>query len=425
MKTLKPINNMVITEDTRFEPGVYVLPDGITIAANDITLDGNGAHLMGLDHQGTGLRVKGLAHITIKNLQISGYQFGIRAEDCRNLTIKQCRLFDNGVLSSISQRDNFWIPLDTNNGCAILLAGVHDGQVTNNDLQHQAIGLCAYSCRSLAVVGNNVSHNGKFGFYLFDTADSRFTHNLADHCSIPFTTSEKALHQTIGGAGFGLVNNSSNNQFVENSAQHCTTGFLLEGQSPDGEPLSCSQNRFEQNKVENCSANGFSDIGNHANLYENNQVSHCSYGFLIKYCKEEKFMKNTIVGNHRAGIGAENSIHCEAVGNTFQDNRIGVHLWQAPESGNQAQYPDNETSKFWQMESNTIHRNGTGIRIAIGQDPGWLTAKSESQRPKPHDHEILRNVISDNRLGIQTVDAERTVVKDNHFELNLIGDIKS
>ena len=36
-----------------------------------------------------------------------------------------------------------------------------------------------------------------------------------------------------------------------------------------------------------------------------------------------------------------------------------------------------------------------------------------------------KNVISDNRIGIQTQEAERTVIKDNQFELNLLGDIKS
>jgi hypothetical protein len=44
---------------------------------------------------------------------------------------------------------------------------------------------------------------------------------------------------------------------------------------------------------------------------------------------------------------------------------------------------------------------------------------------RPHDHEIRRNDNSGNRIGIQTLHCNRTVIQDNSFSLNLAGDIKS
>ncbi len=54
MKTVQPTSDMILTEDTRFEPGIYILEEGITLAADGITLDGAGAHLIGVNHQGVG-----------------------------------------------------------------------------------------------------------------------------------------------------------------------------------------------------------------------------------------------------------------------------------------------------------------------------------------------------------------------------------
>ena len=73
MKTIQPTPGMTITENTRFEPGVYILEEGITLAADGITLDGAGALLIGVNHQGVGVRMEGVRDITIRNLQISGF----------------------------------------------------------------------------------------------------------------------------------------------------------------------------------------------------------------------------------------------------------------------------------------------------------------------------------------------------------------
>lgn len=57
MKNEIPVDGMVITRDTVFAPGVYVLPHGIEIAANDVTLDGNGAVIVGENFAGRGVSI--------------------------------------------------------------------------------------------------------------------------------------------------------------------------------------------------------------------------------------------------------------------------------------------------------------------------------------------------------------------------------
>ncbi len=47
-----PEDGMKITRDTTLKPGVYFLPNGIEVGADNITLDGNGALLIGSDFKG-------------------------------------------------------------------------------------------------------------------------------------------------------------------------------------------------------------------------------------------------------------------------------------------------------------------------------------------------------------------------------------
>jgi len=54
---MKPTNGMEIKRDASFEPGGYVLPDGIVVTADNVTLDGRGAMLIGSDQSGQGVTI--------------------------------------------------------------------------------------------------------------------------------------------------------------------------------------------------------------------------------------------------------------------------------------------------------------------------------------------------------------------------------
>jgi len=426
MKTIQPTDQMIITEDTRFEPGTYTLPTGITIAESGITLEGNGARIIGNGQSGIGARLNDRHNVTLRNLQISGFTQGIQAIDCQDLTIQNCKIRECGIKLISQGLGSPWHPSEFT-PCGIFLGGVSQSLIVNNDLQCQSNGCVVISCRSLTVKGNVASHNPGFGFILNDTADSYFKDNQANHCSTKMISHQAQSTAPEDSAGFLLVNSSANNTFKANEARLCATGFRLEGLSPQDEAVPCSGNRFIANDASHCMFGGFSDFHNPDNHYLENGVNHSGTGFNLKGVSGVTLENNTLIGNNRAGIAAENSIHCSAVHNTLQDNRFGILLWSRPDPKTQSIHPENNTSRFWNIRNNTFLRNHTAIRIAADQVAGLtpLSANLAGLCPKPHDHEIQQNVISDNRIGIQTHEAERTVIKDNQFELNLLGDIKS
>jgi hypothetical protein len=65
-----PQDGMVLRQDTTFAPGVYFLPSGLSIEADGITLDGNGAVLVGQDRQGQGIRLHGRSDVTVQNVRL-------------------------------------------------------------------------------------------------------------------------------------------------------------------------------------------------------------------------------------------------------------------------------------------------------------------------------------------------------------------
>lgn len=90
-----PENGMAITNDTRLCTGVYELPDGIHLAADNITLDCAGSVLKG-DFKGRGLWIEHLSGVSVKNCHILHFRIGIYV---RNST--QIFLFDNHLVRNL------------------------------------------------------------------------------------------------------------------------------------------------------------------------------------------------------------------------------------------------------------------------------------------------------------------------------------
>ena len=431
METIRPTSGMILTENTRFEPGVYILKEGITIAADNITLDGAGAHLVGINHKGVGLKLHGVQDVKIKNLQLSGFYHGIRATDCQSLTITHCIITDTLEFNPDIEGVNIWRePVRAYSG-GILLEGVSKSRIIENDLSHQMNGLMMYYCRELEIAGNLAGRNSCFGFILYESSYCTLTDNMADYCGrFPIKPTAQAGQHDSDSAGFLLLHNANHNTFSRNNSRMSANGFLISGLTPEQQWVPCNDNRFEMCDGSHNLYCGFSVSHSQRNVFTKNQANHSNNGFFFSYCRDMELNGNSVQGNHRAGIAAENGVRCQVENNTIQDNHFGILLWSKPDPDILNILPENETSKFWVIQKNSIHRNNTGLRIAANQDQGilsWKALQSESPETylRPHDHEIRLNDISGNRVGIQTVHCDRTVIQDNSFSLNLAGDIKS
>lgn len=411
-----PTDGMLITEDTRLAPGVYHLPRGITLAADGVALDGNGALLVGAGG-GRGVTLRGRGAATITNLRLSAYYHGIFAEGCAGLRISGCELRATAELQANTLFLDIWRPAERAYGAGILLHGVRDGTIERNDLQHQQNGLLCYSCERLVVRDNLANHCSGFGFHFFSTGDCLVERNSADFCCRYEPRSAGTGHLGADAAAFLIAHGSCRNVFRANQARMGGDGFFLAGLRPDWVHVPCDDNLFEGNDGSHSPNIAFEATFSSGNLFRRNKANACNYGFWLGFSRENLVEENELWASRRGGVAVENGVGCVVRGNSFSENAYGVLLWSKYVAPFALALPANDTSRDWLIEQNRFVRNGVAVRIAADQDHGVRPLPSTTPRcPTPRAHTLRANSFRDNRLDIELIDADEPVLDSNDFE---------
>lgn len=421
-KGIVPLDGMVITQDTTFQPGLYFLPRGIEIGADGVTLDGQGAVLVGEHRQGRGITMVGRRQVTLRNLRLRDYRHGLFAHRCQQLI-----LIRNQVTSTAEEPPNtlfldIWRPAESAYGGGILLWEVTDSSIVENDLQHQMCGLLTYHCRRLTVQRNQANYNSGYGIHLFGTCESLFEDNFADYCCRYQPRGPRDGHVGADAAGFLVVHGSCRNVFRRNFARLGGDGFFLAGLTPDGTSLGCDDNLFEDNDGSLSPNIAFEATFCRGNVFRRNYADRCNYGFWLGFSREHVLEDNRMLLNRQAGLAVENGAGFTIRGNHFHGNGHGMLLWSRSVPEWLELFPENATSHDWTIENNTFLCNGTGIRIAADQDHGIRPLPPEQGgRPetRPYHHLIRRNSFQDNRIGVELVQADQTVLEENFFSRNV------
>ena len=401
------MNGLRITNDTQLEPKVYLLPEGITIDSDNVTLDGRGATILGTDKTGEGIRVSGRKNIVIKNLRVMNYYHGISIKASGKLEIANCTVTSTAEIPSNTVFLDIWKPAAEAYGAGIFLQEVTDAEIHDNDLQHQMNGILSYHCSSLHVRNNNASYCSGFGFELYDTSDSTFAENYADYCC-RYYLSESGSHLGADATGFLIIYKSCNNIFRKNFARLGGDGFFLAGLTPGGIDVGCNNNLFEENDASYSPNNAFEGVFSRGNIYRGNKANHSNYGFWLGFSSDCTLSKNQIYSNRQAGIAVENGVHFEVRDNDIQDNTHGVLIWTRSYAFLKTVPNMNATSSDWLIERNKFIQNKKAIRIAADQNHGVFPLPQEKSAIPPHHHVIQNNEIRGNIIGIELENAQDT-----------------
>lgn len=431
-QTVTPYDGMVVEEDTILEPGIYLLPKGIIIGADGIMLDCNGAMLIGSNREGRGITCSGRTGVTIRNARLREYYHGIYCERCSRITVAHNQVTSTAEVEANTIFLDIWLGPDQAYGGGILLRDVVDSTIESNDLQHQMNGILTYGCEGIQVRANNASYSSGYGIHLFSTSDSVFEDNYADYCCRWNKRTEGAGHDQLGhmgadATGFLIVYNSCRNVFRRNFARMGGDGFFLAGLAPSMDKVPCSDNLFEENDGSLSPNIAFEATFSAGNIFRNNYADRCNYGFWLGFSWDNVIEGNRMVHNRQAGIAVENGHGMVVRGNSFQSNAHGVLIWTKQAETFREAYPESVTSFDWAIENNTFIRNGKAIAIAADKDHG-IRPMPEEQRGKPEqrprNHVIRGNDIQDNRIGVELVQADETVVEGNTMNRNVEASIR-
>lgn len=408
-----PVNGMRITESTTFAPGVYALPDGIEIGADGVTLDGGGALMVGTG-QGIGLHGRGRAGVTIRNLALLHYHTGVRLADCREVTLEANRISRTAELERRLYFLDIWLPADAAYGAGILLEGVRDSLVRENDLQHQQNGLSLYSCTGVRVEGNDASYCSGWGFHLHDSSENELEDNLADFCNRIYRRESGGEHVGADAAGLLLIWNSCRNVVRKNSFRGSGDGVFIAGYRHPGRIAPCNDNLFEENDGSLSPNIAFEATFCAGNVFRKNRASDGNYGFWLGFSVDTTVEENEIDRNRRAGVAIEHGRDNRIRGNRFRENRHGVQLWSAGEREFTGVFPDRRDSCDTEILGNSFERNGAGVYHYTGTEweakPGGIYG---------HGYRIEGNRFADNRVGVRLADARDSTIQDNEIVENV------
>ena len=389
-----------ISADTTLDPAKTY--GAIVIRKSGITLDGNGASLVGAPEgnpkgfKGNGVTLEGVEGVTVKKLRAKGFETGLVARNCKGICVEGCDFSDNfhdpefgwgesgrrgGIVfdrvSGSTLRKNkanrVW------DGCVLLDSD--DNKLEGNDFSRTSnTCLKLWTARRNTVKGNNLSygirikpnevHARDSTSVLIESGsnDNRFLDNDCSHGGdgifIRVLNGWCSTDNYFEGNDCSHANNNAvecwapRNTFVRNKANHSSYGFWMGGSD---------QSRLIDNEA---SFNGLpSGQHNSPHLPDN---GHAGIVFMFGSSTHTLLRGNRCEGNNGAGIALIGDLssqgkkwrayHWVIEGNTLQKNRWGIY----------AKHAD------WIVAKGTRHQGNTvGDVLLDGDVNHWV----ESQEP--------------------------------------------
>jgi len=350
-------DDLVITQSVTLQPGTYTIEDVnhdgvIQIAGDDITLDGAGVTLDGVDFGGYGIVMNGHTGLTLRNFTIQGFDYGVRIENASDVLIENSDISGNRKDTSST-----WLDINVATptyGGGVLFLDVDHSTVQSNTLTHQSTGVELFSSHHNAILsntlssgpaGNETQQNSCWGVRLYTS-----THNLIQGNQTDYVDRERYGLSSGDSAGVLLVYHSDENQVIGNSFTHSGDGFFIGNEN--GAPS--NHNYIAGNDGSYSPHNAFETTFSEGNVFENNVASHSHYGFWLGYSYNTQVIGNEINDNGAMGIAIEHGHDNAIISNTIASNPTGVRLWDDA---------TDDPSVDYIIRGNTLTTNTTAIAI--------------------------------------------------------------
>jgi len=344
---------MVVTSDTRVEPGTYRVPGPasldsalIVVRGAELTLDLSGVRLEGIapeddpdQARGIAVLVDGGTSVVIRGGTIRGYRFGVVARGTRGLALYENdlsygwkpRLFSLVAHESLldwlsfhANEDREWMRF----GAAVYLEDVRTGELVGNRAIQGMNGLLMTRTDSVVVRSNDFSFNSGLGVGMYRSSHNVVARNRLDYNVRGY--SHGFYNRGQDSAGLLLYEQSSHNLVAFNSVTHSGDGlFLWAGQSTmDTGEGGANDNLFFHNDFSYAPTNAV-ELTFSRNRVVGNWLRGSRYGVWGGYSFESEIRGNCF-GRNDYGVAIEHGQDNRIVGNRFEGDSLGIYLWARP-----------------------------------------------------------------------------------------------
>ncbi len=360
----------VISANAQVAPGVHRVADAqgqgaLRIQGDNLIVDFQGAVLDGAAtgmlpdaFVGTGIIIQG-KNITLRRAKVRGFKVGIHATNCPGLVIEECDISGNYQKHLLStpeaEDDSDWIFGHQNDdhewlktyGMGLYIERSDNVTVRRVIARHGQNGIGIDRVNGSRFYDNDCSFISGWGFAMWRSCSNVISRNAFDFCVRGY--SHGVYNRGQDSAGIFMFEQNSGNVIAENSVTHGGDGFFgfagLEALGDNPAPAGFSHKR----------------VGNNDNLLINNDFSYATaHGIEMTFGFGNQFLGNRVVGNaicgvwggfcqdtliagnqfedngergyglERGGVNIDSGRNNRIVGNTFQANRCGIHLWGPP-----------------------------------------------------------------------------------------------
>lgn len=389
LSTAANVPEILVTNDFIL-PKDAVIQARLVVRVSGVTIDGNGATLLGpgrigdvesLAEAGDGVRLEGVSGVTLKNLRARGFATGLRLRDVSAANVTGCDFSDN-----FHHPKHGWGELPARGG--IILERVRHSVFRENRANRVWDALHLLDADENLVEDNDFSHCSNTCAKLWKSSRNRFLRNNLSH-GIRIDRAAGEVHARDS-TGVLIETGSDDNFWYRNDITHGGDGIFIR-------PLNrwvSRGNVFVENDTSYAN-NNCVESWSPGNVFIRNKANHGSYGFWLGGSDQ-----TVLIGNEAAYNGLTNGYH------------------QAPEPGfgHGGIVIVGGPSSHTRIEGNHLHHNN-GAGLAFRGDTA-----SQGQRWQTEHWIVQQNRVTDNRFGIWGRFGAAITLAGNFFTNNLEGD---
>ena len=213
-----------ITQSITLDPAKTYGP--IVIKASNITVDGRGAWVVGIDqadakdYQAVGVAAKGVSGVTLRNLNIKHWQTGLKIEDGSNWVIENCNVSDNFHCPAMG-----WHWGDFNGRGGIVLKGVSHSKLLKNKAKHNWDACELVHTDDILVENNDFSHCSNTCMWLWTACRNQVKNN---NLSYGIRVNPGEVHARDSACVL-VEDGSDDNHFTDNDITYGGDGVFIRG----------------------------------------------------------------------------------------------------------------------------------------------------------------------------------------------------
>jgi len=361
------IREITISKDTTLDKET-VLNARLIIKASHITIDGNGATLIGpgktgdlksFESAGAGIRADGCVNVTLRNIKAKGFANGLTISDGKAWTIENCDFSDN-----YNNPAHGWGELPPRGG--ILLRRVSESVLRKNRANRVWDGLHLIAGHDNLIADNDFSHCSNVCAKLWTSRGNRFLNNNLSY-GLRIDRDKGEVHARDSTCVL-IESGSDGNYWYRNDITHGGDGIFI--RSLNG--WVSRGNVFVENDTSYAN-NNCVESWSPGNTYIRNKANHGSYGFWLGGSDQTRLIGNEAAYNGLPGgfhnapepgfghggiviVGGPSS-HTVVDGNHCHHNNGGGIVFR----GNGADKNNPWTTHHWIVQNNRLHDNKWGI----------------------------------------------------------------